>query len=834
MLILASSGLKIIGPRTAHAGPSPTNVIQNPSFENGLYIEDVSGVNTKVPTGWSWETCEGVKSAIEIGDSNNWTDGQNSTKVTTGPVTPNGCFGPPMLQSATCLGSSQLSLSCPFNAPLATGSVIAFCMGMSGTGNSFSVSDNRSNTFSIKQEVVVNVHVACGYSTTYTSAGGDDVTFTFHPNSFSDFAVLYEVTQVSPVSDVGPCSGSGAGQNFQCDNPISVAGGPPFVFALAASTSDMGTFSPGKNFFAMNISPRGNAEFSSSSLIANTSCPSSNANNVTYGMACVFLHNSYFQNRGVGFSQFRQNIPGLGYNFTNLTNDPAGFSFWFKLEPYNATNGMAAFEVRVFGAESLAELDYVFNADPSVGQYQNSTNTHSLIFNGYQYGQWYHFSRNLSADWLAPMGSANTPLNLNYNFTLLQFQGFSTRSGSFLKSETFWLDDVRLYAGPGTITPETHYTSFSFTDANNNLANNVVQWTLNDAAGTIVPYTLGQSTLAPGPYYARAYYPTVNPSNLIQNQQVHLDQGSIIPLALYPNNIVSGGHVALDKTPTSLTITTPDNSRSLVDIQGPAGTLFNMIADVPVKPVLIQANGQTMTQGYDWTYDAPLSIVRINFSMPSGGENITILFQNSTLIPTLSFVDQTGYPVDSRVNFSVLNSRGVRIPYQPGAVLPSGTNYLEVYYAGSRFYRNNIANIGNPTIMLEMIALDTSHTNYLAINSTASSITPIEYSSAQVKFSITGSGPYLAIIDVAKRPLYVEVNGVRTPDWVYNDTTKTVAISSPTDGTFLAVLEQPPLFDITYVIVGIIAATAIVILVIYYWRRSRASLSSPRPLGMGR
>jgi len=164
-----------------------------------------------------------------------------------------------------------------------------------------------------------------------------------------------------------------------------------------------------------------------------------------------------YSGRTVGFSQFRHSVlgSGQGYNFTQLADDPSGFSFWFRLQSAN-DNGMAGFEVRLFGAEALAELDYIFNPDTSIGVFQNNTNTHSLLFYGYQPGQWYHFNRNLKADWLMPMGSANTPLNLHYNFTLIQFQGFASRSGSISRSEILWLDDVRAYVGSGPIPVSTN------------------------------------------------------------------------------------------------------------------------------------------------------------------------------------------------------------------------------------------------------------------------------------------------------------------------------------------------------------------------------------------
>ncbi len=152
-----------------------------------------------------------------------------------------------------------------------------------------------------------------------------------------------------------------------------------------------------------------------------------------------------YTGRTVGFTQFRQFLPA-GLTFNNLTNSPNGFSFSFQLQPYN-NNGMAAFEVRIFGAESTAELDYVFDPSPFLG-YENYTNPatgkdglRSLLFYGYQPGQWYHFSRNLRADW------ENLGLNMTRSFSLVQFEGLAISNGGTVESETFWLDDVRAYEG---------------------------------------------------------------------------------------------------------------------------------------------------------------------------------------------------------------------------------------------------------------------------------------------------------------------------------------------------------------------------------------------------
>ncbi len=835
LLILALSGLSFEAPHTAHASTNPVNVIPNHSFEGGLHVEGVSGVDTTLPVDWDLETCEGVKSATVTVDSSIWTDGQNSTKVNTGPITPNGCFGPPVVQSATCSGFSQPSLVCAFSQPLNqtqnSPSIIAFCMGMSGTGNTFSVSDNQSNIFTIRQDVNTNTHIACGYSTKYTKSAGDNVTLTFQPNSLSDFGVVYEVREVAPVTDIGPCTGTGSGQSFGCDTQISVAAGPPFVFSMVASTSDMGTYSPGKNFFATNLAPTGNAEYSSSSLIAITNCPSSSTIPVNYDTVCVFLHNSLFANRSVGFSQFRAGLGSqTGYNITTLTDSPAAFSFWFQLQPYDASVGMAGFEVRLFGAEGLAELEYVFNPDPSVGQFSNSTNTHALLFYGYQYGRWYHFSRNLRADWLTPMGPANTPLNLNFNLTLVQFQGFSTKSGSIIRSETYWLDDVRLYQGAGTVPPESYFAFFSFTDINANIADSIVQWTLNNATGPI-PYTLGGTTLAAGPYYVQVYYRAINSNSFILTQQIPLNRSVLIPLPLYPSSIVPSGYVALNNPATSLQINSPENTTTTISVQGPPGTSYVMVADVPAKPVLIQANGVSLAKDYEWKYDSTLSIARISFTMSPAGENITIVFQNPLLIPFLSFVDRTGSSVDSRVTFKILDSKGNRIPYSPGTALPRGTYYLEAYYAGFRVYRNSLSSLGctNCAVILQMTPLDPARQKYLALNSTVTSITPSEFSDARISFSFTGQGPYLIIVNVPRRPAYVLENGVRTPNWVYNNATGTIAIDEAGQGSYQVVMDESSSLNYLYLAAGVIGVVAAASLGLYFWRKRRVSMVLATP-----
>ena len=618
--------------QTAHAQGGPVNIITNADFEGGVFT-DSRGF--QVPDNWSFETCEGVENATVDLDNSQWADGVNSTRVDTGPIRNTGCLGPNMRQTANCTGSSQTSLDCNFSFPLIAQSILAFCMGMSGTGNTLSVSDTQGNAFSIKQEVNTNVHIACGYSTTYTSSGSDLVTLTFQSNTFTDFAVVYEVAPdstnhqitVAPVSDSGPCTGTGSGLNLACDTQVA-ASGPPFIFSMAASTTPMGTYSAGNNFVKTTIAATGNAQYSNSSLVANTSCMSSGTNSVSYGVVCVFLRNARFSNRTVGFSQFRQSTQGVGYNITQLTDDPAGFSFWFKLQPDNS-NGMAGFEIRIFGAEALAELDYAINPDPSVGMFQNNTSNHSLLFYGYQPGQWYHFSRNLRADWLAPMGPANTPLNLNYNFTLIQFQGFATKTGTTIKSETFWLDNVRVYEGAGQVPPDNQQLpQIRFTDTTGYDVSNKISFTILDPSGNTVPYTYGK-IVPPGNYLLEASYE----GHQTYKATLSFTNTNSIPLQMLPLDQNKTAYLAVNGTATGMAVF--GNSQTRVTFTFSGTGPYQVLVDLPFKPLFVERNGARLSDT-DWTYNATSKTLSI--TTPAAGTFDVVLQQVSTDFLTIAVI----------------------------------------------------------------------------------------------------------------------------------------------------------------------------------------------------
>ncbi len=450
-----------------------------------------------------------------------------------------------------------------------------------------------------------------------------------------------------------------------------------------------------------------------------------------------------FTGRPVGFTQFRQTLPAQGSNFTQLTDSPAGFSFWFQLQPYN-NNGMAAFEVRVFGAEDLAEFDYVFNPDPSLG-YVNNTSTHSLLFYGYQPGQWYHFSRNLRADWMRPMGPGNMALALDHNFTLVQFEGLAIGSGTTAKAETFWLDDVRAYVGTGQ--------------------------------------------------------PPVG--------------------ALFPENSVPNGNLTFNNPVNSLQITQQDNKALTFKVQGIIGVTYSITADVPVKPTLIQLNGYDLAQDFNWKYYPSQATITLTAS--TNGDTFSLYFEQPQRLPTVQFVDATGFSVDNKVTFRILDPAGNQIQYSYGRIVPDGNYLLEAYYDGFQVYKAPLSFTSTGPTQIQMSPLDHDKTNYLAINSTATGVIVSENSDSRISFTMNGTGPYLIVVNVQGKPLFIERNGVRTADWVYNGTSRSVAIETDMAGTFNVVLQNPSGVPTILLVGSGLAATATISILAVFLRRKKGS-----------
>jgi hypothetical protein len=621
-----------------------------------------------------------------------------------------------------------------------------------------------------------------------------------------------------------------------------------------------------------------------------------------------------FSGRTGGFTQFPQVLPA-GLTFNNLTDSPNALSFWFYLEPYG--NTMAGFDLRVFGGEQIAELDYVLDADLSLYPtgYANHTDPNtgrdgyrSIILNGYQPGQWYHFSRNLKADWGYPTPGLGG-LNMSWSFSLIQFEGLAISNQGAVESETLWLDDVRVYTGPDPPPVETHYTLFNFTDHSGNIVDSKIKWKLLNSSRQEVSYTLGQNDLSPGPYYLDAYYLVVATVDRILDAQIHLDTTLNIQLAMFPQTTVPGGYVILDKPVGSLIILQEDNRRLGFNVQGTAGTTYELVADTPTKPGLVQMNGNDLAENLNWNYNTFSSLLTLTYQS-SGSDSFSIIFgqppvssftinvtsttalaevsldassssdpggtiagylwsfgdgQSGTgvtvhhtyavggsytitlnvtesagasrassktihltpnTLPSISFIDKPGYPLSSMITFKILDPAGNEVQYTTGRTVPYGVYTLEAFYKSYQVYNAPLSFTNQQPIQLQFSPLDTSRTTYVAVNSTTSEINIAQNDNSQITFTLSGTGPYLIVVDVPSRPFFVEKDGSRIADWVYNSTSQTIAIQTDSQGSFLVSLVEPPSFPYLYLGIGILGVIAAAVLTLVLVRRARKVPSS--------
>ncbi len=435
-----------------------------------------------------------------------------------------------------------------------------------------------------------------------------------------------------------------------------------------------------------------------------------------------------FTGRTVGFTQFPQFLqPGLTFN--NLTDSLGAFSFWFYLEPYGS--GIAGFEVRIFGSESTAELDYVFDPDPYLN-YPNYTDpaTHrdglrAIIFYGYQPGQWYHFSRNLKADWTYPTPGLGG-LNASRNLSLIQFEGLAIDKGGIVESETFWLDDVRVYVGIDLPQPVASFT-INVTASTDLTAASLDASSSSDPGGTIAGYTW-----------------------------------------------------------------------SFGDGQTGTGIIVHH------------------TYSIGGTYTITLNVTDNGGASHTSSKTIQLL---PNILPSIDFIDRQGYSLGDKVTFIILNQTGTQVQYQYGRIVPYGVYLLEAYYQGYQVYKAPLSLTSQSPTQLQFSPLDTTRSQYIAVNSTTSGIVVSQSDNSQIAFTLEGTGPYLIVVNVPSRPVFVERNGARIADWVYNSTSQTVAIETDVPGSFQVVLDEPSTFPYLYLggaVAGILGAA---ILSIVLWRR---------------
>ncbi len=661
------------------------------------------------------------------------------------------------------------------------------------------------------------------------------------------------------------------------------------------------------------------------------------------------LHSARLEigNLFIGFIALTQDLLPNTY-FSNLTDRADDLDAWFKLQP--KYSGMGDVRFRILYGENVAELNYVIDADPLL-YYPNSTFTFEdgrnggvksiLISNSTleRQGDWFHFKRNLRADWAAPLilpgGSTARGFSLSIPFPRIQFDILSFRNTNTNQyfAETAWVDNVKLWlditpsappldidftsdpgtprdndpvsfiatasggvqpytfswdfgdSSTGTGNPVSHIYSlagnflvrltvtdsnsnggtishishavtvrpalyslvFHFTDQNSVDVDNVVKWKLLNATdGTSIEYQLGAKTLPTGHYTIETYYPNytnVKPEPyVIFRETIGLD-GNLsrtIPLSITSLNS-AGDYLAFNNSTVSAQVLSQNSTMLTFNATGSSGIQYVILARLQFLPqAIIRTDAQRvlLTAGVDWTYNATNMIARIETSELG---RFAITAEPALRIPIITFTEKTGQPLDGLVTTRISNSKDNTISPDLQGKIPQDENfpyYSEAFFRGYLVYRSILGfsttdPVQQLTVQLEIVKFDSQKNSYIALNTTVTSMSFAEHSKSRITFTMEGTGPALIVVDVPKRPLYVERNGARIASWTYNSTTNAIAIEADPQGTFTVVLEQPA--DHTnYFVAGGAATTLAAALIGLTWQRRRAKRGQPHQQNMSK
>jgi hypothetical protein len=294
--------------------------------------------------------------------------------------------------------------------------------------------------------------------------------------------------------------------------------------------------------------------------------------------------------------------------FNNLTDRPDGLSLWFYLQPKFA--GYPIFEVRI-RTGAVREMDYIYY-NP------NLTNTFSFpnSTTGSEFGkalkefllpsppvnQWFHLSRNLKQDWLAPMklqdGSSAPGLPLNDTIYRLEVDAYFYRDSATntIYAETGWVDDAAIYLGSLMALQD-----FSFQDKSGNSVDQSINWMILDARGVQVSLIPG-SIVASGSYTLRAYYQ----GYLILAEPITPAIPSGIQLQMVATSTSRANYLVFNSTITSANVVENSSSRIVFSVVGTGPSLI--IVKVPAKPLTVERDGNMISS---WTYNSTTSTVAI-------------------------------------------------------------------------------------------------------------------------------------------------------------------------------------------------------------------------------
>src|SRR3989442_7501823 len=513
----------------------------------------------------------------------------------------------------------------------------------------------------------------------------------------------------------------------------------------------------------------------------------------------------------IGFMGIWENLTNTF--FSNFTDRPDEVDFWFRLDPKYA--GLGDFQIK-FLAENAQELDYVIDPHVPVLSYPNQAYT-----TGDLAGQasveyillgrtrtdastplmappctWVHFRRDVIADWKGPMLFTNNTIAcnqaspcmvpgfpLNDVFSRLEFDSIGFQDSAGYHGMTVWIDNVNLYGDSNTPPPPPpppQFLEFNFTDISSKAnLDNYVQWRILNATGYIGPYTRGSQTLPLVNYWLEAYYPTYTSQSpeqyRVSRALLPFDTNTTIHLPMLAEPSIPGAFVAF--TPAVLNTTSiQQNSGSLtLDVKVDGDAHYVILAKVPLQPKVILktvTNQTELYEGISWSYDPSLSIAQL----PNiGSAKYTFYFQQPLRIPSSSFTDRTGVNVSNLLNFNITNAHGLPISLGPGQITPDQDYpyYLQAYYQGYRIYRNTLAFNQTAPIVLQMIPVTQG---YLIVNSTIAGISITTQSSSTLTFDLSGTGPFLVLVRVPAKPAFVEVNGAKIANWVYDGVNHNVTL----------------------------------------------------------
>jgi hypothetical protein len=138
--------------------------------------------------------------------------------------------------------------------------------------------------------------------------------------------------------------------------------------------------------------------------------------------------------------------------------------------------------------------------------------------------------------------------------------------------------------------------------------------------------------------------------------------------------------------------------------------------------------------------------------------------------------------------------------------LRNGTYALDTYY-GSALLNTTmlpISSFGNTTVTLKLNMVPQTF-GFIAFNNSVTGLNVTSSSSISLTFTANGTaGPYNITIGVPQLPTYIQKDGVTLTfgtDWTYNDTYKTVTITTPNLSSWIlmyATIVVPPPPPITY------------------------------------